>query len=82
MDETRMRDYHALFTDAWRLFKRHIQRVDSDESWRAAMGEAGGLASRYKAKGMGRQANRLAMAVLDALEDEYRGRMDEKHDEG
>ena len=64
MSETSLKEYYQIFTDAWKLFKRHSNITNDDAYWKTVMDEVKQLTKVHK----GEMAFNIMLEVVSELE--------------
>ena len=73
MDEKTLKEYFALFTDAWKLFKHHSNPDGSSEFWDEFVKDSDKLDEKYNHRQLYRNLARAVAQELDRLDRQKRG---------
>ena len=73
MDEKTLKEYFALFTDAWKLFKHHSNPDGSSEFWDEFVKDSDKLDVKFNHSQLYRSLARAVAQELDRLDRQKRG---------
>lgn len=77
MNEEKLREYYAIYTDCWKLFKKFSKPDDSDKFWQALVDESDLILKKH---GKSELCKKIIAATQDEIEIIYKRKkkMEEK----
>ncbi len=72
MNEERLKQYFAIYTDAWKLFKKYAEPVEEDAFWDSLQQEAREIYEKYKTA----FAKEIIVSTVNEIDRIYRKKQD------
>ena len=64
MSDEKLREYYSVFTDAWRVFKRHADAKNNPETWETLIADMHEVCSNH---GKSEFVKSILLAVVEEL---------------